>query len=404
MAIDYTSMIYGNRTAEQPKRTTGQGAREVNYDELYRQANQGNFSNMSANISGSAAGSADFLADYARRNNQVQQAGMTSASFNPLLGPEGMVNLNAPIVNVNKSSQQIFDEAQAKYLETATASRDLTRQGIQRTGADQYSQARMAMEQQMALSDTRGLTAGAREGAQQTLSATQQVALNQIESNIQSQLLELKAQGVQDEFLGQEYAMRKLDQFKQTDPQWGQLESLGRDYQDAITRGDAEGGAKIRQQMANLEGQLLGFANIDGYTPPTSDMSLDDLDADVRALAERISKDPSGFDKLAVAGLFLGGTALLIGGIVAAPFTAGTSLGASVKGSLMIVGAAGAYVTGTYITAVEVDQTMSTEDKKAKIDAAYAQERARLIDLGYPPADVDRIIAEARIELPPALR
>jgi hypothetical protein len=395
MAIDYTSMIYGNRNAEQPRRATGSGTSSVDYGQLYSQAKLGNYSNMSAPISGSAAGSADFLADYARRNTQAERAGMTPASFNPLLGPQGMVDPNAPIVNVNKSSQQIFEEAQAKYLETTTASRDLARQGIQRTGADQYSQARMAMEQQMALSDTRGLTAGAREGAQQTLSATQQVALNQIESNIQSQLLELKAQGVQDEFLAQEYGMRQLEINKQLNPEWGKLEILTNNFNAALQLGDKEAAQKALNSMNETGYALLGLdaSDIDTKNPNLS------IDATRDKLIQRMSQDPSVSEQVwswvAAFGAIGAGGLMMGAGFFLAPMGIGIPLS--------VVGA-GLMSYGAHLSKVAGDQNLSMERKIQKVNEILAAQRKEFINLGYSPEVVDAELNKYRQTLIPAFQ
>lgn len=370
--LDYTSAVqnyYGSASNSVPK----------NYDEMYQQAKNGT------------------IPRYSVSPFDVYDAAGIQGTGQPM-------EPTTEIVNTQRSLQDVYNEAYANYLARSTEQRDLARQGIMAAGQDRYQQARMAMEQQRALSDTRGLTAGAREGAEAQTSAAQQVALNQIESNTRNELMQLKAQGIQDEFLGEQYAMQKLDQFKQMDPGWGRYESLSRDYQDALTRGDAEAAEAIRGDLRTLESQLLGFSDLPEYTDITSTMSLDDLDADVTALAERLSQDPSGLDKLAAVGLFLGGTALLVGGILSIPFTGGVSFTTVAPAVGMITAAAGAYTAGSYITAVEGDQQMSVADKKAKIDAAYAQERTRLINLGYPAEEIDRIITEARQELPPALR
>jgi hypothetical protein len=226
MAIDWANRMYGTPTTGYAGETNMKNARLDNpYStdaELYQNLFQ---ANRQMPLSGSAAGSADFLAGYAQRNVPAQISGMGPVSFNPLLGPEGVADPNATLPATQKTIAQMQDEARARYEASRLEQIDIARQGTLRGGADQYSQARMAIEQQRGLSDTRGLTAGAREGARQTLSATEQVALNQIESNTLNRLDNLDAIAAELPMEAMQYAQQQLELSKLTDSRWLDVES-----------------------------------------------------------------------------------------------------------------------------------------------------------------------------------
>ena len=398
MAINWNDYLYGNPNATTPTRTVTNGNTTTvgtDYETLYNQAKSGNYSNFTANQTGFAPGSADFLAGYAQRNVPAQTAGMSPVSFNPLLGPEKVADPNDPIANLNKTQGEVFNEAQARYLAMATENRDLTRQGIQRTGADQYSQARMAMEQQMALSDTRGLTAGAREGAQQTLSATQQVALNQIESQTQSQLLELKQQGVQDEFLAQEYAHMTLQNLSITDPRYGKIDDLTREYQNAANTNDVDEMNRISKEISIRTEEIRT-----GFVSPEDQKILDNpgsSDIELSAAAERqltrVLGDTDWLQFAASLGTVALGVAMVTGSVIAfAPTGGASSISAFKGGALIIAGLAGLGIglVGVQRTGEDIGQAARTvEQEKARVNRILARQRRSLLARGYTNEEID---------------
>ena len=302
---------------------------------------------------------------------------------------------NDPIANLNKTQGEVFNEAQARYLAMATENRDLTRQGIQRTGADQYSQARMAMEQQMALSDTRGLTAGAREGAQQTLSATQQVALNQIESQTQSQLLELKQQGVQDEFLAQEYAHMTLQNLSITDPRYGKIDDLTREYQNAANTNDVDEMNRISKEISIRTEEIRT-----GFVSPEDQKILDNpgsSDIELSAAAERqltrVLGDTDWLQFAASLGTVALGVAMVTGSVMAFVPTGGaSSISAFKGGALIIAGLAGLGIglVGVQRTGEDIGQAARTvEQEKARVNRILARQRRSLLARGYTNEEID---------------
>jgi hypothetical protein len=387
--LDWANRVYGTPTAStMPAKPNNPSMTDPNlYSNLYN--NQRNMP-----TSGSQAGSSDWLANYALQNNQASMAGSSPVSFNPLLGPEGVVNPNATLTGPGKTLTQVENEAYSQYLSSAMQQRDLSRQGIQAAGGDRYQQARLAMEQQRGLSDTRGLTAGARQGASDQLSAAQQVALNQIESGVRNELTQLKQQGIQDEFLAQEYASRKVEQFKQTDPQWGKLEILSNKYNGALQLGDKEGAQAALNELLTLQGNLLGTEVTDvlGSSTLTVSQKRDDL-------IQRMSSNPQLSEKIwtwvGAFGAIIGGSFLMGAGFFLAPMGIGIPMAA--------VGA-GLLVYGGHLSKVASDKNMPMEKKVAQVDKILAEQRAEWIEMKYPPADVDKAIAEYRAKLIPAFQ
>ncbi len=323
-------------------------------------------------------------------------------------GVSGLPTANDQVVNTNRTFQTVRQEAEAGYLARATEQRDLARQGIQRTGADQYSQARMAMEQQRALSDTRGLTAGAREGAQQTLSATQQVALNQIESQTQSELLQLQQQGIQDEFLAQEWADRKVQQFQTESDEAGYLVSLNNDYNDAVARQDTEAMKTIRKEQRRVELQLYGKyltpEEIKVFTDTGSSEAK--VDEATTKMIQRVTAD-AGFRDTAIAvGLIVAGAAIIFaaGAVTvasvgtAAPITIPAKFGGK---ALLAVGIA-SLTTGGVVGATEIGQaTRSTDREVTRVTRRLNRSYDRLIEEGFTPEEARFAVNVELQKLPP---
>ena len=134
-----------------------------------------------------------------------------------LRGPDGTVDTSKSPYEGLPSMDEYIQNARTQYEASRLEQLDLARKGAMRTGADQYSQARMAMEQQRALSDTRGLTAGAKEGAEAQLSAAQQVALNQIEAGTFGRIDQLEQLRSQIPMESLQYAQQEWELFQATD-------------------------------------------------------------------------------------------------------------------------------------------------------------------------------------------
>ena len=403
MAVDYSSLLYGTAPTRPELRAQKPNQRlyDGNYQEMYNQQ-------RTMPVSGFAAGSADFLANYAQRNVQAQQAGMSPVNFKSLLGPDGQVDPNAQISNLQKTPQEIFNEAQAEYLARATQQRDIARQGIQAAGQDRYQQARMAMEQQMALSDTRGLTAGAAEGARQSLSATQQVALNQLESTTRSELLNLKAQGVQDEFLAQEWAMQKVQQSNILSENQQIVAALVNEYQNAYAQNNTDKMNTITAQITELTLTDLGIdpSKIKEITDTTT--STAQIRATADEAVQELLETPEELDKWVALGMIAGG-ALLIGASAALTVTtigAGAPVGAVGvgKGLLMIGAASAALFFGNSQKSAYNDKTLSVEQKKTRINEIYQEEYNYLISYGFTAEEAQAAIDADRKTLPPAFR
>jgi hypothetical protein len=373
-------------------------------------------------LSGSAAGSADFLAGYAQRNVPAQISGMGPVSFNPLLGPE---RANDQVVNTNRTFETVRQEAEAGYLARATEQRDLAQQGILMGGRDRYQQARMALEQQRALSDTSGLTAGAREGAQQTLSATQQVALSQIEAQTQSELLQLQQQGVQDEFLAQEWADIKVQQFQTSSPEAGALRGLQTLYQNAANTGDVDKMNELAPQVVASELALFGTpqTEVKAIQDAAEAGNLPELNFLVKERIRNITGDSGGLTTLIGLGSTGGGILVGAGAVAKIVGAVGTAIagqgilagaGAIVAGAvaagplavagtvaLAVVGVA-AVTFGAYRMVVGAQQMFrSPERKRELLNEVLADERVRLNRLGYTNEAIDAAIDETVKNLDP---
>lgn len=192
--MDYTSAVQGYYGTG-----TGAGSVPMSYDEIYRQTRSG------ARIPTYNVSPFDVF----------DASGLQG--INPLLAPDGTIDTSKSPYEGLPSMNEYIQNARTQYEANRLQQLDLARQGALRTGADQYSQARMAMEQQRALSDTRGLTAGAREGAEQQLSAAQQVALNQIEAGTFGRLDQLEQLRAQIPMESLQYAQQEWELFQATD-------------------------------------------------------------------------------------------------------------------------------------------------------------------------------------------
>jgi hypothetical protein len=347
---------------------------------------------------------------------------MSPVSFNPLLGPEGA---NDQVVNTNRTFETVRQEAEAGYLARATEQRDLERQGILMGGQDRYQQARMALEQQRALSDTRGLTAGAREGAQQTLSATQQVALSQIQAQTQSELLQLQQQGVQDEFLAQEWADRKVQQFQTSSPEAGALRGLQTLYQNAANTGDVDKMNELAPQVVAAELALFGTpqSEIKAIQDAATAGNLPELNWLVKERIRNITGSTGGLNMLLGVGATGGGILVGAGAVTKIVGAVGTAIagkgilagavaivgGAAAAGPLAVAGTVAlailgtaAIVFGAYRMVVGAQQMFrSPERKRELLNEVLADERVRLNRLGYTNEAIDAAIDETIKNLAP---
>jgi hypothetical protein len=332
---------------------------------------------------------------------------------------------NAPVFNTGRTFETVRQEAEAGYLARATEQRDLARQGIQQTGADQYSQARMAMEQQRALSDTRGLTAGAREGANQMLSATQQVALNQIEAQTRSELLQLQREGVQDEFLAQEWADRKVQQFQTSSPEAGALRGLQTLYQNAANTGDVDKMNELSPQLVAAELAMFGTpqSEIKAIQDAATAGNLPELNWLVKERIRNITGNTGGLNMLVGVGATGGGILLGTGAVAKIVGAVGTAIagkgiiagagailaGAAAAGPLAVAGTVALAIVGTaaivfgaYRMVVGAQQMFrSPERKRELLNEVLADERVRLNRLGYTNEAIDAAIDETIKNLAP---
>lgn len=385
--IDYASRIYGQQN--KPTATSMTSYNTGDYETLYNQA-------RALPLSGSAAGSADWLANYAQRSAQAQTAGMAPVSFNALLGPDGTFDPNAQIPNMQKTPGEVFTEAQASYLAKAIENRDIARKGIMAAGQDRYQQARMAMEQQMALSDTRGLTAGAAEGARQTLSATQQVALNQIEATTRSELLQLQAQGVQDEFLANEYAQMKLQELEITDSRFGVLSGLMRDYQDASNRNDTDAMEQINKQISIRENEIrTGIVSEEDQkildNPESSDI---EISAAAERQINRVLADPNAWDIAIGVGLVALGVVAVVGSGVLTVASGGTAAALTVPAGLMgkaaLVAGISSIAAGFGVVGTDIGQrARNVEQEKNRVNNILKNQRRILLTKGFTNEEID---------------
>lgn len=428
MAIDYANLVYGTPTRDQVEdRLSYQTSyTPSDYQSMYNRSRQGT-------LSGSAVGSADWLANYAQRNAQAQIAGMAPVNFNALLGPDGTVDPNAQVPNLPKTFTEIQQEAEARYLQMAAQSRDVARQSALLAGADQYSQARMAMEQQMALSDTRGLTAGAAEGARQTLSATQQVALNQIQSSTMQQLFEIDSQALQDPLIAAEYGAKLAEIAKSNNPDLITAEGILSQAQRASEAGNTVQADQLMDQYYTIINNTYGSKiPLTGTTVSVEDISdsviskLSDLGTE-RTLTEEALGWAGGVlgtlgigvggsiaaggvttlaGKVGLGGVLAKGAAWagglpLIGKVVGVPLALVAGIGA---GKILIgLAIAGAVVFGINQINKQINLTKKGESAEKEIIKILGEYRTQLENQGFDEATIEQYIqlAKQEAELPP---
>ena len=199
----------------------------------------------------------------AARNAPPQTDFDPSFATDPFRGPIGEQPPIAPgetqLPFVEDRLEQIRLNARTEELARLSDFREMQRQFTQRQGASSYEQAMMAMEQQRALSDTRGLTAGAREGAEQRLSATQQVALNQIQNATMDQILQIDAASIQDAQVADEYGMRALQAFKATNPDFVAYEAATNNLNVAYNSNDPAKIEAAERAFFEAQSRALGI-------------------------------------------------------------------------------------------------------------------------------------------------
>jgi len=234
---------------------------------------------------------------------------------------------------------QVHEQAMISQQSRMLEMRDRQRQFVQQQGGDMYSQAMMAMEQQRALSDTRGLSAGAAVGAEQMLSATQQMALNQIQGATMDQLMQIDAAALQDDQIAQAAGARAIELAELTDPRFAKMRNLLRNVEVLLATGDTEKALETFQEANLVEAELYGFE-------PTSANPALAWDSVIQREIAAINRPEESDAAIRNRNLMLiGGAVLVVAGIAIKVFTGGTGtpLGAPVtaKGVGLMTGALG---------------------------------------------------------------
>ena len=248
------------------------------------------------------------------------------------------VDMNEEVLYTGKTRTEIAREAERAQLSSLADFRDLQRLSVVNQGGSMYQQAQMAMEQQRAFSDTRGLSAGAREGANQMLSATQQVALAQIQNATRDQLLQIDAQSLQDPKIAQDAMMRALEIDELLNPAVAEANSLFRNAEILESMGDRPGAVKALNEANIIQAGYYGYQAPEPLNPTESLLTWD---AHTRAQLDGLNK-PEMSDEAKNArnwaigigvALVVAGIALKITGVGAAP-----GLALSAKGAAMLAG------------------------------------------------------------------
>ena len=306
---------------------------------------------------------------------------------------------------------EIYDAARIAEEVRLLGVRENQRQFAQLQGQGMYSQALMAMEQQRALSDTRGLTAGAREGATQQLSATQQMALGQIQNATMQQLLQIDTEALQDPRMAMEYALRHLEISQTLDPRNAQLNSYVKDAQFKYETGDIEGAIISWNKAMALE------AEINGYKP---NLSLDpaiaaiEWDRTVQNQLDALNQPPESPEAIQARNfMMIGGLGLMIvgGGMIALTKGAAAPLGTGLiaKGAKMVkmVGG-GVALGGASMTFLNVfgwwnnrDRNLSPHEKRVRQDTALNTQIGIWLDAGL---SLQEIFEKIQVEYPPESR
>ncbi len=336
----FNNYFYGNQNATIPRRQSSEyDTGVVDYTTMYNQARTGNFGTFTANQPGFAAGSSDWLRNYSLQNQQAQMAGASPVNFNALnLADQAM--MSTEIANTGgRTITEIGQEAelaeQARLLEL----RDMQRQFAQQQGGDMYSQAMMAMEQQRALSDTRGLSAGAAVGAEQMLSATQQMALNQIQSATMDQLMQIDAASLEDTKIAQAAGARAIELAELTDPRFAKMRNLLRNVDVLEATGQRDKALETFQEANLLEAEIYGFDPTNANPALAWDSVIQ---REIAAINRPEESDAATRNRNL---MIIGGAVLVVSGIALKVLSGGfaTPLGAplTVKGAGMVAGAVG---------------------------------------------------------------
>jgi hypothetical protein len=336
----FNNYFYGNQNATIPRRRSSEyDTGVVDYTTMYNQARTGNFGNLTANQPGFAASSSDWLRNYSLQNQQAQMAGASPVTFNALnLADQAM--MSTEIANTGgRTITEIGQEAELAEQARLLQLRDQQRQFTQQQGGDMYSQAMMAMEQQRALSDTRGLSAGAAVGAEQMLSATQQMALNQIQGATMDQLMQIDAASLEDNKIAQAAGMRAIEIAEQTDPRFAQMRNLLRNVEVLEATGQTEKALETFQEANLVEAEIYGF----DPTNANPALAWDNvIQKEIAAINRPEESDAATRNRNL---MLIGGAVLAVAGIALTVYSGGaaTPLGAklTVKGAGLMTGALG---------------------------------------------------------------
>ena len=289
--VNWNDYFYGTQNAKLPTTTTvggmGPSQTTTDYNTLYQQAQSGNFSNFRANQTGFAPGSANWL-QTADASGRLQFDALAPRRPKPEDNLEQMAlaGMEQTLGDVRQSAYQDYMARQLQQLE-------LQKQGAMLTGADRFQQARLAMEQQRGLSDTRGLTAGAAVGAQGQLGAQQQLVLNSIERGTMDDLRQLESQGITAEFAANEWANQKVQEFMQTDESWRNVDAAGSAVETAAAAYD-------RNPESPELRRAYDAANIQYYRAlaAVSGLNFDDIILDIETQMEGRTAEDIDFSEI----------------------------------------------------------------------------------------------------------
>lgn len=351
------------------------------------------------------------------------------------------VDMNEEIAYTGQTRTEIARAAEKAQLSDLADFRNMQRQTVARQGSTMFEQAQMAMSERQLMSDTRGLTGGAKDFAETGLGAQQQMALAQIKNATMDQLLQIDAQSLQDPQIAQDAMFRALEIDELLNPAVAEANSFFNNAQILQELGDTDGAIKAINQGNALQAEYYGYKAPDPINPmesllqwdATTKQKLDGLNQPemsdeaknarnwaigigVALIATGIALKFTGFGAGFGAAMSTKGVAMLAGAGTAGKAATTTAI---VGNTLKYVGAvtskvlttnklvfAGASMLGwqTYQGVLQADRNLSPEQKIVKSDIYLSGQIERWRAEGFTEQEIETELIDFNTTRLPALR
>jgi hypothetical protein len=167
------------------------------------------------------------------------------------------------------------------------------------------------------------------------LSATQQMALNQIQGATMDQLMQIDAASLEDTKIAEAAGMRAIEIAEKTDPRFAQMRNLLRNVEVLAATGQTDKALEAFQEANLVEAEIYGFEP----TNANPALAWDNvIQTEIAAINRPEESDAAIRNRNIAIGI---GLTLVVAGIIAKPFTAGGSTVVTAKGAAMVAGATG---------------------------------------------------------------